>query len=162
LQKKKVTYSTTSDRETVRLGRRLGALLKPGDVVAVTGPLGSGKTWFAKGVGLGLGVPEKTVITSPSFALVNEYEGRIVFYHMDLYRLAGLEEVLASGLEEYLYDEGVAFVEWADRCPEILPARSLAVAFFVEGPKLRRVALEGNHLRANEILEALLRETGAP
>jgi len=131
-------------------------------VLAVTGPLGSGKTWFAKGVALGLDVSGETVITSPSFALVNEYEGRLVFHHMDLYRLAGLEETLASGLEEYLHDEAVALVEWADRCPEILPAQTLTVVFLIEGPNRRRLTFEGEHPRAQEIIEALLRELGDP
>jgi len=139
----------------MRLGRRLGSLLRPADVVAATGPLGSGKTWFAKGVGLGLGIPEDIVITSPSFALMNEYEGRLFFYHMDLYRLAGLEEIRTSGLDEYLDGEGVALVEWAERCPEILPAWTITVAFSFDGPNRRCLTMEGGHPRAIRILDAL-------
>ncbi len=154
---KTVTYSTTSDQATLRIGHRLGALLAPGDVLGVTGALGSGKTWFAKGVGRGLGIPERTVITSPSFSLVNAYEteGRIAFYHMDLYRLSGLEEVLSAGLEEYLHSEGVVLVEWADRCPDILPPRALSVAIAIEGAERRRIALSGGHTRADQILEGM-------
>ena len=80
--KRNVTYSTTSEEETVLIGRALGSLLEAGDVIGLEGALGSGKTRFAKGVGLGLGVGEGTVITSPSFALVNEYEGRVRFFRM--------------------------------------------------------------------------------
>ncbi len=155
MQIKKITYSTTSELETIRLGRRLGCLLRPGDVVAATGPLGSGKTWFAKGVGLGLGVPEEIVITSPSFALMNEYEGRFFFYHMDLYRLGGLEEIRTSGLDEYLGGEGAALVEWAERCQEILPAWTVTVALSFDGPNRRRLTMEGGHPRAIRILDAL-------
>lgn len=155
MKKRKITYSTDSDLETVRLGRRLGALLAGGDVVAVTGPLGSGKTWFAKGVGAGLGIPEQTVITSPSFSLVNEYEARITFYHMDLYRLDGLEEVLSAGLEEYLRVDGVALVEWADRCPEIIPAWAVHVKIVISDADRRRITFSGNHPRPVEIIDAL-------
>ncbi len=157
-----VTYSTASDLETVALGRRLGRLLASGDVVGVSGPLGSGKTWLAKGVGLGLDVPEDTVITSPSFALVNEYRGRVLFFHMDLYRLAGLEEALSAGLEEVLHTDGVALVEWADHCPGLVPDRALSVAFAISGPERRRISLWGEHSRARELIEALIRVQGAP
>ncbi|MCF8061509.1 MAG: tRNA (adenosine(37)-N6)-threonylcarbamoyltransferase complex ATPase subunit type 1 TsaE [Deltaproteobacteria bacterium] len=159
---KKVTYSTASPRETVELGRRLGRLLNPGDVVGVTGPLGSGKTWFAKGVGIGLGVPEETVITSPSFALVNEYPGRVTFFHMDLYRMAGLDEALSAGLEEYLHTDGVALVEWADHCPGLVPARALLVTVVISGPEQRTIALSGENPRAGELIDALLRVQGSP
>ena len=157
---KKVTYPTTSDRETVDIGRRLGRLLVSGDVVGVTGPLGSGKTWFAKGVGLGLGVAEDTVITSPSFALVNEYRGRVLFFHMDLYRLAGLEEALSAGLEEYLHADGAALVEWADHCPGLVPERALSVAVAISGPERRELSFSGEHPRARELVEGLIRARG--
>jgi tRNA threonylcarbamoyladenosine biosynthesis protein TsaE len=160
LADREVTYSTASDRETVELGRRLGRLLTAGDVVGVSGPLGSGKTWFAKGVGLGLGVPEDTVITSPSFALVNEYPGRLPFFHMDLYRLAGLEEAVAAGLEEYLHADGVALVEWADHCPGLIPDRALSVDVAISGPERRRLSFSGRHSRARELVEALERLRG--
>lgn len=139
----------------MELGRRLGRYLGSGDVVGVTGPLGSGKTWFAKGVGLGVGVPEDTVIASPSFALVNEYQGRLPFFHMDLYRLSGLEEALAAGLEEYLHADGVALVEWADHCPGLVPDRALSVAVAISGPERRKVSFSGEHPRARRLVEGL-------
>lgn len=142
------------------LGRHLGGLLAPGDVLGVTGPLGSGKTWLAKGVGAGLGVPQETVITSPSFALVNEYPGKLTFFHLDLYRLAGLDEALSAGLEEYLHGDGVALVEWADHCPDMIPAWALWVSVGIEGPDRRRIELFAEHPRAREILGALVKETG--
>ncbi len=158
LQNKKITYSTTSARETLFFGRRLGRVLAPGDVVGVSGRLGSGKTWFAKGVGAGLGVPEETVITSPSFALVNEYSGRVAFFHMDLYRLSGWEEALSAGLEEYLHGDGVALVEWADHCPDMIPEWALSVIIAISGPTHRRISLSAGHSRSLEIIEALMNE----
>jgi tRNA threonylcarbamoyladenosine biosynthesis protein TsaE len=137
------------------LGRKLGSLLASGDVIAVTGALGTGKTRFAKGVGAGLGVADRTVIASPSFALVNEYPARATFYHMDLYRLEGLEEILSAGLEEYLGGDGVTLVEWADRCPEIIPERALCLKMTVSGPDRRELTFSGDHPRSIEILEAL-------
>jgi tRNA threonylcarbamoyladenosine biosynthesis protein TsaE len=114
LEEKSLFFLTASDHETFRLGQELGRNLSPGDVVALIGELGSGKTCFAKGIGMGLGVASDTVITSPSFTLVNEYDGRCRFFHMDGYRLETLSDFLAAGLEEYLYQDGVAALEWAD------------------------------------------------
>jgi len=139
----------------VRLGSRLGACLKPGDVVALTGELGSGKTWFTKGIALGLGIVPDTIITSPSFSLVNEYDSGHVFYHMDLYRLGGLSEALAAGLEEYLYGEGVVAIEWADRCPEILPEIRVDVRLEIVDDHRRYITITGRHPRAVEIMEGL-------
>lgn len=148
-------YSTISDQETIKLGQRLGALLTDGDVVALVGELGSGKTWFTKGLALGLGVSPDMIITSPSFALVNEYEGRCTFYHMDFYRLESLSEVISSGLEEYLYKGDVVVLEWADRWPEILPERRIKVEFFIMDDHSRKITLSGFHPIATEIIEKL-------
>ena len=115
-----------SPQETRRLGALLGAVLGPGDVVALEGDLGAGKTVFAQGMGSGLGVPD--AITSPTFTLIHEYRGRVPFYHVDLYRLsgeagAGEAEAGVIGLEEYLGGDGVA--PWSGRsgprgsCPAI-------------------------------------------
>lgn len=150
-----VTYSTTSEEETILVGRTLGSLLEAGDVVGLEGTLGSGKTQFAKGVGLGLGVGEDTVITSPSFTLVNEYEGRIRFSHMDLYRLEHVDDILLAGLDDYLYGDGVALVEWADRCPQAFPEWAVTVTLAITGETERRIVLSGAHARAQTILEIL-------
>jgi len=153
--KRNVTYSTTSEEETILLGRALGSLLKAGDVVGLEGALGSGKTRFAKGVGTGLGVAEGTVITSPSFALVNDYEGRVRFFHLDLYRLEHVDDILLAGLDEYLYGDGVSVVEWADRCPQALPEWALSVTLTITGETQRRIDFSGVHARAQAVLETL-------
>ncbi len=153
-----ITYITTSDEETISLGQRLGALLSEGDVVALVGELGSGKTWFTKGLALGLGVSPDTIVTSPSFTLVNEYKGRYTFYHMDFYRLENLPEVLSAGLEEYLHDSGVVALEWADRWPEILPDKRVMVKFLIIDDRRREITLSGYDPRALEIIEDLEEE----
>ena len=130
-------YTTNSGNETSWLGRRLGALLKDGDLVALIGELGSGKTWFTKGLAFGLGVDAGTIVTSPSFSLVNEYAGRSILYHMDLYRLEDLSAVFSAGLEEYIHQGDVVVMEWADRWPEILPDKRIEVRIRIIGDEQR-------------------------
>lgn len=151
----RVIYRAASERDTIAFGRRLGRLLEPGDVLVLTGDLGAGKTCLAKGIAQGLDVPADQVITSPSFALVNEYEGRCPFFHMDVYRLEGLEEVLSAGLEEYLYQGGVTAIEWGERCPEILPEGHMVVMLTILGDLSREIVIEGSAGRALILLERL-------
>ena len=159
LDSKVYTHVSASDRETIELGRKLASLLKEGDVVALTGELGSGKTWLTKGIALGLGVSAQTVVTSPSFALVNEYEGRYPFFHMDLYRLGSASEFVSAGLEEYLYSGALVVMEWADRFPEILPAHAVTLTLRIIDDHRRRITLSGDHLRALEIIHEMKRKT---
>lgn len=147
-----LTYNTVSDRETIKLGQKLGAVLNEGDVIALVGELGSGKTWFAKGIAIGLGISPRTVITSPSFSLLNEYEGRCTFFHMDAYRLESLSDFISAGLDEYFFQDGVVAMEWADRWPEILPDWRVKVEFAIVDDHLRKITLSGYHARAVEIL----------
>lgn len=149
------TVFSSSDRETIDLGRRLGAVLKEGDVIAMVGELGSGKTWFTKGVARGLSVPDRYVVTSPSFALVNEYEGRCPLFHMDIYRLEEISDFLSAGLDEYLYSNGVVVMEWADRWPWILPEWRLKVEIEIVDAQTRSITFSGNHPRALGILKNL-------
>ncbi|MFP4085354.1 MAG: tRNA (adenosine(37)-N6)-threonylcarbamoyltransferase complex ATPase subunit type 1 TsaE [Desulfobacteraceae bacterium] len=149
---------THSGEGTVDVGRKLGALLHGGDVIALSGELGSGKTWFTKGMALGLGVSPRMVVTSPSFALMNEYEGEIPLFHMDVYRLDKVSDFLDAGLEEYLYGEGVVAMEWSDRWPQILPDRCVRVHLTVLDETSREIALSGQHKRAVAILEQMKQE----
>ncbi len=155
MKDKCVKYTTHSDQKTIRLGEKLGLCLKNGDFVALAGELGSGKTWFTKGLALGLGVSPSTVITSPSFALVNEYQGRIPFFHMDVYRLEELSAFLSTGLEEYFHEEGVVAMEWSERWPEILPAARVCVRILILDGTRREITLSGSHPHAVEILGEL-------
>ena len=107
-------------RETFELGRRLAERLRPGDVLALAGDLGAGKTQFAKGIAAGLGVEAE--VTSPTFTLIHEYPGgRLPLFHADLYRLETEKEALGIGLDDYLESEGVTVVEWADKFAALLP-----------------------------------------
>jgi len=128
------------EKATEELGRRLAPLLRPGDVVALYGELGSGKTCLVRGLAQGLGVKEGEV-SSPSFTLINEYDGPIPFYHIDCYRLQLREEIRELGLEDYLEGHGVSAVEWAERI-EDLPEVRLDIFFEILDEHRRRVVLK--------------------
>ena len=111
---------TLSEKETYELGEMLGKSAKQGDVFTLEGNLGVGKTVFTKGLAKGLGVKED--VSSPTFTIVQEYEdGRLPFYHFDVYRIGDIEEMDEIGYEDYIYGEGVFLIEWADLIREILP-----------------------------------------
>lgn len=150
-------YYSSSDQDTVRLGCRVGQVLRAGDVLALIGELGSGKTCFTRGVAYGLGVGTETVITSPSFSLANEYRGRYPLAHMDLYRLEGGEDSFFMGLDEYLDGERVVVVEWAERCPEMMPAKTLTVRLMIHDESTRIIRFSGYKQRAVEIIHIISR-----
>jgi tRNA threonylcarbamoyladenosine biosynthesis protein TsaE len=117
-----------STEQTQRFGMRLANLLGPGDVLALVGELGSGKTVFVQGLARGLGVHEP--VHSPSFILANEYRtGSLPIYHVDAYRIRSAAEALGFGLDDYLGDSGVTVIEWADRILDVLPDQYLRVEF---------------------------------
>ena len=149
------TWTTGSPAETQALGRRLGRLLGPGDVVALAGPLGAGKTQFVKGVAEGLGVADGRDVTSPTFVLINEYAGRLPVYHFDAYRLDGPEALEDLGAAEYFDGRGVSVVEWADRVPGVLPAERLDVQFGHVGPEARRIDMRALGRRYRQIVADL-------
>lgn len=115
----RVQVRTHSPESTEELGRRLGARLRPGDVVALVGPLGAGKTVMARGIARGAGATG--YIASPSFVVIREYAGPLRVYHADLYRLDRLEDIADLGLDELSEAGGVLVVEWADRADGLLP-----------------------------------------
>ena len=114
-----MTYESKSSNDTFAFAEKLGAQAQPGDIYCLNGELGVGKTVFAKGFAKGLGVT--TEITSPTFCIVNEYAGRIPFYHFDVYRIEDVSEMENIGYIEYFYGHGVCLVEWAELVQEILP-----------------------------------------
>jgi len=123
-------FISHSVEQTRRVGARLGRLLLPGDVILLAGEFGAGKTCLTQGIAQGLGVTRW--VTSPSFALVNEYpEGRLPLYHIDLYRLASVQEALDLGLDEYLYGSGVSVVEWPGQALAALPPEHLWIELSV-------------------------------
>src|SRR3972149_11305547 len=117
----KVVFHSKSSSETFRLGKQIGRLLQRGDVVALVGGPGAWKTQLIKGLAAGVGMRNSTYISSPSFTLINEYPGRIPFYHIDLYRLETGKEAEDLGLEEYFQGQGVTAIEWADKILSSLP-----------------------------------------
>ena len=141
LKRKEIELISNSEAQTIQFGERLGKLLKKGDVIALSGELGSGKTYFTKGIAKGLGIPPDSV-TSPSFTLVNEYEGRYRLFHIDAYRLEK-EDFFSAGLDEYLYKDGITVMEWADRWPEILPKDTIWVRFEILDENKRKITIRG-------------------
>ena len=158
MKEESFTCRTSSGEETINLGLRLGTLLNEGDIVALAGDLGSGKTWFTKGVALGLEISSDTVITSPSFSLMNEYQGRCTLFHIDVYRLENISDFLDAGLDEYLYGNGVTVMEWADRWPEVLPEGSIKVQLRILDECSREITLSGNHPKVLRMLKQIKEE----
>jgi len=120
-------FVTKSEDETRQLGVRLARLLQPGDVLALEGDLGAGKTTLAQGIARGLGIEE--TVDSPTFTIIKEYHGRLPFYHMDVYRLESPDEDL--GWDEFFYGEGVTLVEWAGRIEDLLPDHTVRITLTV-------------------------------
>jgi len=136
-----------SANETLALGERLARLLAKGSVVALTGPLGAGKTCLAKGLAKGLGVTEE--ITSPTYTIVSEYIAvisgeKIPVYHIDAYRLRGNDDFSAIGGEEFVFGEGISIVEWSERISNFIPVEALMVDFELTGDNERRIHVYRN------------------
>lgn len=147
--------TTSNEQETIGLGRRLGGLLGPGDVVALMGSLGSGKTTLVKGLAGGLGIRDVREVRSASFLLIAEYKARMPIYHFDAYRLEGAGEMFELGCDEIFWGDGVSVVEWADRVEECLPEDYLKISMSIEGPTKRRVEVSSNGKGYDEIVSGL-------
>ena len=154
-----ILYSK-SPSETIRIGKTIGSSLQAGDVVALMGELGAGKTQFIKGLAQGIGVGKSAYVSSPSFTLINEYKGKIPFYHIDLYRLEEEKEAEELGLEEYFYGEGITAIEWADRIPSLLPGELLRVNIHYTGKQTRSIELVAKGKRYEELINAISSESG--
>ncbi len=143
---------THSNDETRDFAAALATVARPGDRIALVGPLGAGKTQFAKGFAAGLGVRE--IVNSPSFTLMAEYAGRLPLFHQDLYRLTGAEEALGGGMVDERGLEGVTLTEWAERLPAELDPGRLTIAFDVVGEDERRISLKAANDQQRRYLEA--------
>ena len=142
-----------SPEDTQRLGKRIGELAMPGDILLLSGILGAGKTCLTQGIAYGLGINEYTL--SPSFVLVRELYGRLPLYHMDLYRLENLEEIADLGLDDYLYGKGVCAIEWANKGLALFPRENLSIEINRLGDNERQFILKPNGQRYIELLDKL-------
>ncbi len=154
--------TSTSEEDTLELGRQLGECLEPGQVVGLVGDLGAGKTCLARGVAAGLGVPASVYVSSPTFTLVNEYPGRIPLYHIDFYRLSDPRELVELGVEEYFGGDGACLVEWFDRFPAEMPPEHLEVRLIVQSELTRRLELTARGEKHARLLRAWTQAAGRP
>lgn len=120
-------YRVKTVKDTEKIGLLLGKHAQAGSVILLQGDLGAGKTTLTQSIARGLGVDDKEYVTSPSFAILHEYEGRIPLYHMDLYRLSGEDEVVDLGFDEYFFGSGLCVIEWPNRAGDLLPPHLLSV-----------------------------------
>jgi tRNA threonylcarbamoyladenosine biosynthesis protein TsaE len=144
--------------ETRALGRKLGAALRPGDFVALTGELGAGKTLLVKAMAEGAGAEPAS---SPSFALVNLYRGPVPLQHLDLYRLSGPADLFALGFDDLLAEPAATLCEWAERAGTALPADRLEIVLEYAGPASRKVRLDATGTSGERLLAALVQATRA-
>ncbi|MDO9465053.1 MAG: tRNA (adenosine(37)-N6)-threonylcarbamoyltransferase complex ATPase subunit type 1 TsaE [bacterium] len=148
----KKAVTTNNPEETKCLGKKIGRFLKEGDVIALVGNLGAGKTVIANGLCTGLGVKED-YITSPTYTIINQYDGRIPVYHIDLYRLNDSKELYNIGWDEYIYGNGTCIIEWADKAAEMLPEEYLMVNIEVTGKDKRKITLQAKGVSYKNLLE---------
>jgi tRNA threonylcarbamoyladenosine biosynthesis protein TsaE len=151
----KLTLISRNPAETFLIGKIIGRNLSEKDVVALVGDLGTGKTCLTQGIARGLGVPDEYQITSPSFTLINEYQGRMMLYHFDLYRLSKVSEMDDMGYEEYLFGQGVSVIEWADKVKGILPDETLFVSISYTDENERGIIISGQKQKIAIISEQL-------
>lgn len=148
----RTTTTTNSETETLALGRLLGRCLEPGDVIALVGPLGAGKTCLVKGVVAGMGLRDTRRVVSPTYLLIKEYEARLHVYHVDAYRLNTASDLLDLGFDEMCNAGGVILIEWADRIAAALPDDHLLITLQTAGETRRDLILEARGPRAASLL----------
>jgi tRNA threonylcarbamoyladenosine biosynthesis protein TsaE len=137
----RLNLTTKSADETIELGKKLGSMLKGGEIIAMQGTLAAGKTTITKGIAQALGI--KDTITSPTFCLISEYEGKIPLYHMDVYRLDGGEDFINLGVEDMIYGKGVSIIEWSEKVMSELPKKTIILRIEpVENTTERKITIE--------------------
>ncbi|MCA8999115.1 MAG: tRNA (adenosine(37)-N6)-threonylcarbamoyltransferase complex ATPase subunit type 1 TsaE [Planctomycetaceae bacterium] len=151
-----VEYTATSSSlaDTRTIGRRIGELLQPGDVIALIGPLGAGKTHFVQAIGESFGIAREE-INSPTFVLIQEYDGRVPICHIDAYRLADVDEFLELGADELLGGDAICLIEWADRVADVLPKDQIIVEIRVIDETSRQFQVRAESGRGLELVNQL-------
>jgi len=136
-----IEFFSKSFDETVSLGKKIGKVLVRGDIVALKGHLGAGKTSITKGIAKAIGVKEE--VTSPTYTIVSEYFGLMPLYHMDMYRIGGVDEFEMLGVEDLLFGNGISLIEWSERIEEYLPDDIKTISIFIQDDGSRKIILEG-------------------
>jgi len=132
-------FLSDSAKQTIDFAASFAKRLKAGDIVALAGDLGSGKTTFTKGIAKGLGVKNYKYVNSPTFVLIKEYRGRIPLYHFDLYRLDNIKDIEDLDSDGYFFGKGITVVEWADKCEGLLPKNCIRGGFKIKGETKREI-----------------------
>ncbi len=140
---KKYVKITYSPEETIKFAEKVGNLLKGGEIIAYKGSMGAGKTTFTRGLCIGLGLPDE--VTSPTFALVNEYRGKITLYHFDMYRIQSSDDLETTGFYDYISDDSVLAVEWSENISEALPQNTICITFDRIDENTREITIEGDN-----------------
>ena len=154
-EKATIEIISPSAKQTREIARLIGGKLREGDILALSGELGSGKTCFTGGIARGLGVSESYQITSPTFTLINEYPGRCKLYHFDIYRLTGYSELEDLGYEEYFAGKGVVVIEWAEKIAQILPEGTIFINFQYLDENKRKIVIKGVKSRLKKLAIAM-------
>jgi len=152
---RQIELLSLSAQQTMDIARLMGKRLKRGDILALSGDLGSGKTCFTGGLAKGLGLSKEYRITSPTFTLINEYQGRCNLYHFDVYRLNGCKEFEELGYEEYFSANGVVAIEWAEKIESILPENIISIKFDYVDENIRKIIIKGLKDKLDEITQDL-------
>lgn len=160
-QAPELVLDTHSVEQTIQVGAALGRACQPNDVIALTGPLGAGKTHLVKGIAEGLGITDRGRVTSPTFVLEQEYAGRLLLRHLDAYRLSSPHELWDIGIDEMCKAGGVVIVEWADRAREALPQDTLWVMLEPVGADDRRLRIAATGPQSANLLERLRKTVDA-
>jgi tRNA threonylcarbamoyladenosine biosynthesis protein TsaE len=158
---RELTLDTTSPEGTIRLGAAIGRLCEPNTTIALQGPLGAGKTQLTKGIAEGLGITDRGRVTSPTFVLEQEYDGRLKIRHLDAYRLTGPADLWDIGIDEMCKAGGVVVLEWPERAAEALPRDTLWVYLEPTGEQSRRLRFISHGTQSAKLLERLRKAVDA-
>ena len=133
---------TNSPEETIAFARKIGALLHKGDVIAYRGGLGGGKTTFTRGLAMGAGLEDE--VTSPTFALINEYRGAVTIYHFDMYRIESMADLETTGFFDYPLEESIFAIEWSENIEEALPENTIHIDIRRIDDDIREITIQGD------------------
>lgn len=146
--------TTHNPQETQKIGERLANQCQGGEILCLSGNLGAGKTTFVKGIARGLGIDEKNV-NSPTFVIMNVYEGRLPLYHFDFYRLESHKDIEGIGYDEFIYGQGVAVIEWAERFGRLMPLEHLSIELCDQGEQTRILCFVPQGERYKKLVNAI-------